>query len=111
MTQRIEKINELIKQEVGKLILKEADISRDVLVTVIKADTSPDLRSSAIYITALPEIKEQEILRELEFKTFDIQQELNKKIRVKFVPKIEFKIDKQAHAEQRIYEIMEREEQ
>lgn len=109
MIQRTEKINELIRQEVGKLILKEVDISRETLITITRAETSPDLKNATVYITVLPEVKEQETLREVKFKVFDIQQELNKILRIKSIPKIEFKIDKQAHAEQKIYELMDKE--
>jgi len=106
MTDRIDKINELIKQEVGKIILKEVDMSKDILVTVTKTKTSPDLQQSTVYITTLPKQKSKDTLRELLVSTFNIQKILNKKLHLKQVPKIEFKQDKQAAAEQKVFELL-----
>ncbi len=106
MTDRLNKINELIKQELGKIILKEVDIPRDILVTITRAKTSPDLQKSTIYITVLPEKKIQEITREFLINTFIIQKTLNKTLHLRQIPKIEFKIDKQALAEQKIFELL-----
>jgi len=106
MTDRIDKINELIKQELGKIILKEVDMPRDILVTITRADTAPDLQRSTIYVTTLPEQKKQEVIRELDINTFYIQKALNRKLHLKQIPKIEFKIDKQAFAEQKVFELL-----
>ena len=106
MTDRLDKINELIKQEVGKIILKEVDMPKNILVTITRAKTAPDLKRSTIYVTALPEQKNQEAMRELDINTFDIQKALNRKLHLKQIPKIDFKIDKQAFAEQKIFELL-----
>ncbi len=106
MIDRLEKINELMKQEVGKLILKEVDIPLNVLVTVTKAQTSPNLKNSIIYITTLPEKAGKDIINELGLRIYDIQKSLNRRLYMKPVPKIEFKIDKQAYAEQNIYKLL-----
>jgi len=106
MTDRIDKINELVKQEVGKIILKEVDMPQDILITITRTKTSPDLQKSTIYITALPEKKSQEMIRELLLNAFIIQKTLNKTLHLKQIPKIEFKIDKQASAEQKVFELL-----
>ncbi|MBI3671620.1 ribosome-binding factor A [Candidatus Azambacteria bacterium] len=106
MTDRIEKINELLRQEVGKLILKESDFPVGILVTVSRAIASPNLKNATIYITTLPENVGKDIINELEMKIYDIQKSLNRRLNMKPVPKIEFKIDKQAYAEQKIYELL-----
>ena len=109
MTDRLVKINELIKQEVGKIILKEVDIPMNVLVTVTRAETSPNLRISNVFITTFPEGAGKDIIRELELNVYDIQKSLNRKLHMKPVPKISFKTDKQAQAEQKIYKILGKE--
>ncbi len=108
MIDRTDKINELIKQEVGKIVLREIDLSKDTLITITRTKTSPDLQKSTVYITALPEKKSQELLRELLLNTFIIQKSLNKTLHLRQIPKIEFKIDKQASAEQRVFELLEK---
>jgi len=49
MSQRIQRVNGLIKQEISKILLKEIDFS-DILVTITNIDTSPDLKSCKIKI-------------------------------------------------------------
>jgi ribosome-binding factor A len=109
MSQRMEKVNELIKHELGQIILRELDIAKDILLTIIRVETSEDLSHASVYITVLPDTKEKEMLKELKSNEFDMQRELNKKLRMKNTPKIDFKIDDQAHAEQRIFEILSKE--
>ena len=106
MTDRLIKINELLKQEVSKIILKELDIPRNVLVTITKSKTEPNLRRSVIYITTFPEKSGQDVILELELNIYDIQKILNRKLNMKPVPKIEFKIDKQSQVEQKIFKLL-----
>jgi len=106
MINRLDKINELVKQEVGKIMLKEIDIPNNVLVTITKSKTEPNLRKATIYFTTLPQGMSPTVLRELELNIYDIQKALNRKLHMKPVPRIEFKTDKQAQAEQKIFEIL-----
>ena len=55
MANRIPKVNELIKREISKMILKEIEFPKDVLVTVTRVQTSSNLSDSNIYISVLPE--------------------------------------------------------
>jgi ribosome-binding factor A len=93
MSHRKEKINSLLEQEVGKIILREIDIPPGVLVTVISADATEDLKEAKIMISVLPFDKSQKILEILNKNIYFIQQILNKELRMKPVPKISFKID------------------
>jgi len=106
MSDRIDKVNELVRQEVGKIILKEVDIPSNVLLTITKAVTLPNLKESTIYISVLPKNKDRDILKELELGVYNIQKSLNRKLHMKPVPKLKFKIDKQANAEQKVYELL-----
>jgi len=64
MNRRIPKINELIKREISKIILKEVEFPPKILVTVTRVDTSPDLKTSQTFISAFPEkeIKKEVVL-------------------------------------------------
>ena len=106
MSQRIEKVNELIKHELGNILLREVDLPRDILVTITRTDTSPDLRRSTIYISVLPETKNKEAVEYIKSTLFSIQHALNKKLHMKHIPKVEFKLDKQAQVEQKVFKIL-----
>ena len=93
MSLRIEKVNELIKQEVGKIILSEINFSTDIMVTVMKAEVSKDLRYADVFISVLPFEKKEEAEEILKENIYFIQKILNKKLFMKPLPRIKFKID------------------
>ncbi|MEA2098340.1 MAG: 30S ribosome-binding factor RbfA [Patescibacteria group bacterium] len=93
MSLRIEKVNELIKQEVGKIILSEVNFSTDIMVTVMKAEVSKDFRYADVFISVLPFEKKEEVEEILKENIYFIQKILNKKLFMKPLPRIKFKID------------------
>ncbi len=105
MSQRILRVNQLIKQEISQSLLREIDFD-DVLVTVIEVETSPDLRQAKVKISVLPTGKSEQVLRILEKNIYHLQQILNKKLKMRTVPKIIFKIDQAEIKSQRIEEIL-----
>lgn len=58
MSQRIKRVNELLKHEISQLILREIDFP-DILVTITDIDTSADLRHTKVKISALPQDKNE----------------------------------------------------
>ena len=106
MNQRISKVNKLIKREVGKIILTEADFPRDIILTITKVETSKDLRHADVFISILPVDKEAEIMELLKEEIYFIQQKLNKKLYMKPLPRIKFVIDKSGENVSRIEELI-----
>jgi len=102
MSQRILKINELIKQNINDILLKSLSLKQGVLVTVSKVDTTPDLRYTRIFISIFPEKEEHYAAETLKKELFKIQGALNKKLPMKPLPRIEFRID---HTETKADEI------
>lgn len=93
MKNRIIRINELIKEELSKIIMQEVDLKSGCLITVTHIDTSPDLRYAKVLVSILPDQKSGSVLRILSRQIYSIQQSLNKKLSMKPVPKIHFEID------------------
>ena len=65
MTFRIERVNELLRKEISSLILKELDISKDIMITVTGVETSPDLGQAKIKVSIMPFLKAEKILKVL----------------------------------------------
>lgn len=105
---RIQKFNQLLTEEVGKILLREIDISRENLITITSVKTSSDLKNSTIYITVLPEDKEEEVLGQINKQIYFIQKILNRTLRTKPVPRLRFEIDRITKAEQKVYEDLEK---
>lgn len=108
MSYRLEKINKLLKQQVSQILLKEIDFSSGVLVTVTQVETSINLRQAKIMISVLPSEQSEEVFKTLNRHIFDFQQILNKKLRMRPVPKISFQLDKSGQKQTRIIELLDR---
>ena len=106
MTDRIKRINQLIKEKIADILLRELSFDKDILVTVQNVDTSRDLRYAKVGISIIPFNKSEEILKILEKQTPHIQIQLNKVIETKFVPKIKFEIDTGEEKADRIEKIL-----
>ncbi|MBU4030756.1 ribosome-binding factor A [Patescibacteria group bacterium] len=102
---RIEKVNELLRQEVSKLLLKEVDFE-GAFVTITNVDTAPNLQQSKIMISVLPNEKIEKVLDIMSRNIFHLQKSLNKKLYMRPVPKMIFEIDKVEEHAQRIEEIL-----
>lgn len=105
MSQRIKKVNELLKHEVNQLLFKEIDFY-DILVTITEVNASPDLKQAKIKISVLPQEKGGSALKIIKKNIFQIQQDLNKRLYMRPVPKIRFEIDQTEIKAQRIEELL-----
>ena len=108
MTDRIKKINQLVKEKIANILLKEMSFDKNVLVTVQTVDTSKDLRYAKVGISVMPFKKSEEILKILEKQTSRIQRELNRAIEIKFVPQIKFEKDIGEEKADRIEKILKK---
>jgi ribosome-binding factor A len=87
---RIEKVNSIIREELGKSILKEIDIFPGILLTITRVECSRNLFVAKIYISVIPEDRFDEVISLLNRHIYDLQQMLNKKLQMRPVPRIEF---------------------
>jgi len=108
MTRRTNKVDELLKHEVSKLILKELDFSKDIMITVTKVETSSDLSQAKIKASIIPFIKAEKILNILNSQAPRLQRILNRKLEMKNVPQIKFELDKREEKATRIEQILKK---
>ena len=106
-TQRILKINKLIKQELGKIIFTDVDFSKNIILTITKVDTSADLRYADVFISVLPDEMDIEIEKKLKESIYFIQGKLNRKLHMKPLPRIRFMIDKSGEYVEKIGKLIE----
>jgi len=93
MSQRIQKINELVRQHVNDIILKDLSLKEGVFVTIAKVDTTSDLRYTRVFVSIFPEREIDYALKTLEKEIYKIQRNLNKRLYLRPLPKLEFKVD------------------
>ncbi|OQX53076.1 MAG: ribosome-binding factor A [Candidatus Omnitrophica bacterium 4484_213] len=108
MNRRIKQVNELIKQELSQIILRKIDFPEGVLVTVTRAETSPNLIQVKVFVSVIPESQGKKVLRLLNKEIFGLQQEINKRLKMRPVPKIKFIEEKQTQEAAKIEAILEK---
>lgn len=107
MSKRIQRVNSLIKSELSQIILKEVDFSEGTLVTLTRVETSPDLNESKAYISVLPSEKTDGVIKILNKIIYGLQKSLDKRLRMRPIPKIKFEKEEKTKKAARIEELLE----
>ena len=106
MKHRIERVNEVIKRELGDLILRHCHFAA-ALVTVQQVDITPDLKHAHVFISVIgAEAQQHQALAQLHKLRAEFQRELSKRVVLKFTPQLHFKLDAAAERGDRILQIM-----
>ncbi len=93
MNVRIEKVNELIKKELGMIFVKHLEFPKGNLVTVTRIKTEPDMKNAIVFLSVFPFERSPEILTLIKRRMPYIQSLLNHTLSMKFVPHLQYKID------------------
>lgn len=93
MSNRIEKVNELIKSLMGEILTRELSLKPGVFITISKVDTTADLRYTRIFLSVFPEKEIEYVEKTLAKEMYKIQGNLNKKLSMKPLPRIQFRTD------------------
>lgn len=107
MTNRILKVNELLKAEIGQVLVRKGDIPEGVLVTITRVEATPNLQEARVYISVMPETRTKDALGVLKRDIYDIQQDLNHRLKMRPVPRIKWMGETQMAKAHRIEEIFE----
>lgn len=101
------RVNQLIKKELSQILLREVDFPERVLVTVTRVECSAGLSQAKVYISSLPKDKIQDILQILNKLIFFLQQKLNKRLKMRPIPKIIFAEEEKTKEAGRVEELLE----
>jgi len=107
MFTRSQRINELIKEEIGQIFLREVEFPEGSLVTVTRVETAQDLSSARVFISVFPENFSPSVLRQLTSRIYFLQQKLNRQLLIRPVPRLVFCSEKTTGQAGRIEELLE----
>jgi len=93
MSHRIDKVENLIKEEISLIFLHKLDNLNLGFVTITNVRVSPDLKIAKIYVSVFEKEKREIVLKKIEDKKGFIRSELAHRIRIKFIPELKFFID------------------
>ncbi len=105
---RIQRVNVLIKRELNQIFLRDFEFPDGVLVTITRAEASSNLIQTKVYISVLPEAQTEKIFRILNGDIYAIQQKINKRLRMRPVPKIKFVEEEKTKEAGKIEELLEK---
>ncbi|NLL35535.1 MAG: 30S ribosome-binding factor RbfA [Clostridiales bacterium] len=87
---RIEKINDEIRSALSSLLSSVKDPRVRGVVTIVKADTTPDLKQSKIYVSVLDESTADEVLTGLKSASGFLRSGLGRALNLRNTPELIF---------------------
>ncbi len=90
-SRRQNKVREEIAHKAGEFLAREA--SNRSLITVTRADVSPDLKNTKIYVSVLPQDRAEEAMAFLKRSRTDFHDFLKSKTVLRNVPTVDFVLD------------------
>jgi len=105
---RVQSLNNLIKKEVSQILLRGLDLPDNVLATITQVETSSNIIQTKVYISVIPVEKTDEVFQILKKEIYEIQQKLNKRLKMRPVPKIIFTKEEKTREAGKIEEILEK---
>lgn len=91
---RSQRLAILLREEVADIILRRVKDPRLGFVTVTDVEMSADLKIARVFISVLDESARDITIEILNSAKGLIRSEVSKRVRIKFIPTIEFRIDK-----------------
>jgi ribosome-binding factor A len=94
MSQRTDRVDELLRQEIGVLLAKEIADPRIGFVTITDVETAPDLRHAKVWVSIIGgKADQKETLRALQHSMGFIRHELGRTLRIKRIPDLHVHLD------------------
>ncbi|MDD5082820.1 MAG: 30S ribosome-binding factor RbfA [Dehalococcoidales bacterium] len=110
MTYRVERVNNLIRQELSDLFQREVKDPRlDTFVAITDVVTSPDLRHARVFVSRIgSEAEKHEILGALTAAAGFLRNELAKRLRLRHIPELSFQWDDSIERGDHILQLLDR---
>ena len=107
MTTRTNRVADLIRDEVSKLLLRELRDPRIGFVTITGASVSPDLRNVRVYVSVLGKSSvRDESLQALNSAAGFVRRAIFKNLRLRYSPAVSFHLDESLDRGARIEEVL-----
>jgi ribosome-binding factor A len=105
---RSERVQEALRQEISRIVQSEINDPRLGFLTITSVELTRDLRFAKVYFSVLGEDKKKSLaLKGLNSAKGYIKGLLSDRIKLKFMPGIEFKIDESIEHTKKIHDILE----
>jgi ribosome-binding factor A len=108
MSQRTERVDELLRQEIGALLAREVADPRIGFATITDVETSADLRHAKVWVSVIgAQAERTETLRALQGSMGFIRHELGRRLRIKRIPELHVELDDSAERGTRVLHLLQ----
>ena len=107
MTARTDRIDELLRQEIGAILTRDVQDPRIGFVTITDVETAPDLSNARVWVSIIGQPDERTTtLRALERAMPFVRRELGARIRLRRIPELHVRSDDTAERGTRVLRLL-----
>src|SRR2546421_7085925 len=108
MSQRTQRIDEVLRQEIGAILSREVADPRIGFVTVTQVETAPDLRHARVWVSVIGERAERDgTIAALERAMVFVRRELGTRLRLRRIPEFHVRLDDTAERGTRVLHLLQ----
>lgn len=106
--QRALRVSQSIKRELAQMLMKDLNDERiKGLISIVDVECSADCRSAKVFVSVLgSEDDEKSTIEALQDKTGMIRGEICRRLRLRFAPEMQFKLDKSLERGARVSDLL-----
>ncbi len=108
MSQRMERVDELLRQEIGALLTRDVHDPHIGFATVTDVETTSDLRHATVWVSVIGDAaSRRETLTALERAMGFVRHELGVRLRIKRIPELHVRLDDSAERGTRVMRVLD----
>lgn len=107
MTARTDRIDQLLRQEIGAILAKDVQDPRIGFVTVTDVETAPDLSTARVWVSVIGQPAERELtMKALKHALPFVRHELGSRIRLRRIPELQARLDDTVQRGTRVLQLL-----
>jgi len=107
MSQRTDRVDELLRQEIGSIVARDIADPRVGFATITKVETDRDLRHAKVWVSVIGQPSERlETISALSHAMPFVRHELGERLRIKRIPMLHVQLDDTAERGTRILQLL-----
>jgi ribosome-binding factor A len=107
VTQRTDRIDELLRQEIGEIFRRDVDDPRIGFATITGVETAPDLRHARLTVSVIGQAEERKAtLAAMGHAMPFVRHELGKRLRLKRIPEFHLELDDTVERGTRVLQLL-----
>jgi ribosome-binding factor A len=108
MSQRTDRVDELLREEIGAILVRDVQDPRIGFATITRIETTPDLRHARVWVSVIGQRAERdETLRALEHAMPFVRHQLGGRLRLRRIPEFHVRLDDTAERGTRVLHLLQ----